>query len=86
MGKAWARENPVRQRGGVELCFGRAQERKEREGEETDARDPIVSEEKEREGARAGGLTHVCSDGWAGYRKRKALERERREKGSFQKG
>ena len=35
-------------------------------GEGDDKRDPVVSEEKGREGARAGGLTRVCADGWAG--------------------
>ena len=29
-GRVWAREDPVRRRGGVELGFGRAQERKEK--------------------------------------------------------
>ena len=52
MGRVLARENPIRRRGGVGLCFGRAQERKEREEEETVARGRTVSEEKEskREG------------------------------------
>ena len=65
---------------GVELGFGRAQERKETEGEETDARGPVVSEERE-EKARA----RWRADAWP-CRKGKALEREKREKESFQKG
>ena len=53
--------------------FGRRE--KAREEEETDARDPVVSEEKGREGARAGWLTGVCADGWGKERKGKLPER-----------
>ena len=83
MGRVWAQENPVRRRGGVGLSFGRAQERKEREEEETVARDWAVSEEKRKRETRAGRLTGVCAHGWAGCRKRKFLGREGERKGKL---
>ena len=82
MGRVWARENPVRRRGGVELGFGRAQERRKREGEETDAQDPVVSEEKRREGARAGVLTRGRAE-WGKRRKGKGEKRKASRKGKF---
>ena len=67
---------------GVELGFGRAQERKEKEGEETDARDPVVSEGKGREGTRAGVLTRVQA-GRGKRRKRKGWKGKFPRKVSF---
>ena len=80
MGRVWARENPVRRRGEVELCFGRAQERRE-------GRKKILtlgtrlSARGKGEKARVHWRADACPS-----RKRKAPEREGGEKESFQKG
>jgi len=79
-GRVWAREKSVQRRGGVGLRH-RSHARERTKGMTGGA--GLSVRRRGRKRARAGWLTCVHADGWAGCRKRKFPEREGERKGKL---